>query len=351
MGERDRRYIAELNEGEKFYGFYLVVEKVLKYAKNDNPYLDILLQDRTGRIAAKLWEKAQEMDAEFDVGDIVGVAGAVEKFRDSIQIKIEKIRRIDEEKRIEENLTDSEFIVTTPKNIDEMWSEIWGIIKNIKNPYLSKLLSRIYRKYEKQLKSLPGSMRLHHAYQGGLLEHIFNTVKIAKSICKVYDEIDEELFIAGVLAHDIGKIRELSGKYVFDYTDEGNFIGHVVLGRDMLIEEAKEIEGFPELLRLKLEHIILSHHGKYEWQSPKEPAFPEAQLVYQIDEIDTRLYQMKNSIESDVSEGKWTSKSNYFKRVLYKGENPEKPLDNEDNETRGKEGKETKTDDKQTSLF
>lgn len=194
-------------------------------------------------------------------------------------------------------------------------------------------------------------MRLHHAYQGGLLEHIFNTVKIAKSICEVYDEIDKELFITGILIHDIGKIRELSGGYIFDYTDEGNFIGHVVLGRDMLIEEAREIEGFPELLRLKLEHIILSHHGKYEWQSPKEPAFPEAQLVYQIDEIDTRLYQMKSSIESDVSKGKWTTKSNYFKRVLYKGETQEEPPDSESNDVKSEKGRETETGSEQATLF
>ncbi|MBO8130667.1 MAG: HD domain-containing protein [Candidatus Marinimicrobia bacterium] len=317
----ERKYINELKEGDKFVGYFLVKKKELKVAKNENLYLDLELVDKTGSINAKVWDNSERINDYINRGDIIGVVGFVERFRDNVQVKLERVKKIEPDRLAEKNITYEDFIMTTSRNIDEMWDEIMDSIESISNQALKELLKRIYIKYEKSLKSFPGSMKLHHAYRGGLLEHIYITLKIVDAVSEIYKgEIDRDLLIAGILVHDIGKIRELSGEIFPEYTDEGNFLGHVVLGRDILLEEIKKIKNFPELLKLKLEHIILSHHGKFEWQSPKEPAFIEAQIVHQIDEMDTRLYQMKNSIICDSSSGNWTSKNNYFHRALFKGE-------------------------------
>jgi len=163
-------------------------------------------------------------------------------------------------------------------------------------------------------------MILHHAFRGGLLEHTHSMIKIAGAVCQNYPDMERDLIISGVLLHDIGKLVELEPGLATDYTDAGNFVGHIVLGRDILLKGISQIEDFPELIKLKMEHIILSHQGKLEWQSPKEPMFPEALVVFFIDELDTRINQMNREIESDKSDGLWTSKNNYFHRPLFKGE-------------------------------
>jgi 3'-5' exoribonuclease len=146
-------------------------------------------------------------------------------------------------------------------------------------------------------------------------------LQLADYVCRVYKEADRDLVVTGVILHDLGKLRELSPGVNIGYTDEGNFVGHLVIGRDMFLEEVREIPDFPETLQVKMEHIILAHQGKLEWASPREPKFLEAMLVYHIDEIDTRVAQYKKAVEDDESEGNWTDKRNYFSRILYKGDN------------------------------
>ena len=200
-----------------------------------------------------------------------------------------------------------------------MWTDIQKGINSIQNTFIKQLVQSIYNEHEESIKTHPASMILHHAFRGGLLEHTHSMLNIAEGICKNYSELDRDLIVSGVLLHDIGKLKELAPGLATSYTDCGNFVGHIVIGRDILLNAIAKIDGFPDLLKLKMEHIILSHQGKLEWQSPKEPMFPEALLVYFIDEIDTRINQMKREIESDTTEGDWTNKNNYFHRPLYKG--------------------------------
>ena len=234
-------------------------------------------------------------------------------------MKIESIRRAIPEQDRDFGFNLDELIPSTKKDIQLMWTDIQKGINSIQNTFIKQLVQSIYNEHEESIKTHPASMILHHAFRGGLLEHTHSMLNIAEGICKNYSELDRDLIVSGVLLHDIGKLKELAPGLATSYTDCGNFVGHIVIGRDILLNAIAKIDGFPDLLKLKMEHIILSHQGKLEWQSPKEPMFPEALLVYFIDEIDTRINQMKREIESDTTDGDWTNKNNYFHRPLYKG--------------------------------
>lgn len=315
-----KKFIADFSENESISGYFGVVSKSIRKTKTGADYLDLTLVDRTGKINAKIWDKTDEFKDKFNLGDAVAVKGQIVSFNDELQIRVDQIRKATEELDKQYGFDLSDIIPRTSKNIDQMWNEIRDISESISDPFMRMLVANIYEKYEQPLRKHPGSLVLHHAYLGGLLEHIHAMSRLGVSICENYPELNRDLVLTGVLLHDIGKLKELNFTPVTNYSDVGNFIGHIVLGRDILIEEAARIDNFPELLRLKLEHIILSHQGKLEWQSPKEPMFLEALAVYYIDEIDTRINQMKNEIESDTSDANWTSRNNYFRRVLYKGE-------------------------------
>jgi len=312
-------FIKDLKENDAVESFFGVHNKTLRLTKDDKPYLDLTLADRSGKINAKIWEDADKNSALFERGDAVKVRGRVTFFNEEIQLKVEKIRRVIPEKDQSDGYIFEDLVPVTTKNLEQMWQTVQAEIQTISNPHLKKVVSEIYATYADQLKIHPGSMTLHHAYRGGLLEHITAMLQIARGLHSVYPELDFDLIITGILLHDIGKLIELQSGMVTTYTDAGNFIGHLVLGRDIVREACLKLEGFPEILRLKLEHIILSHQGRYEWQSPREPLFQEALVVYYIDEIDTRIQQMKNDLAADVNDGNWTAKGGYFRRSLYKG--------------------------------
>ena len=316
----NKQWIKDFKNGDNISSYFGVLDKTVLKTRTDKNYIDLTLVDSSGAINAKIWDSVDQLQSAFEQGDAVAVNGQIVEYNNELQLKVNQIRRV--EKGIDEKYGFSydELIPTTNKDIDKMWIAVKDIIESISNEYLEKLVMKIFTKYEEMIKKYPASMILHHAYRGGFLEHIFSMVNIADAVCGVYKNADRDLVITGVLLHDIGKLKELETGLTTSYSDEGNFIGHLVLGRDIVIEEISGIENFPDMLRLKLEHIILAHQGKYEWQSPREPEFLEALIVYFIDELDTRVNQMKRDIEADKSDGNWTTKKNYFHRPLYKGE-------------------------------
>ncbi len=316
----ERKFIKDFQENMPVSGFFAVFSKDLRKTKADKEYLDLTLMDKTGSINAKIWDKVGEFSNKFEKGDPVAVKAYVTSYNKELQLKIDSIRRVipDQDKDFGFNYAD--MIPTTEKDIEKMWGEIQSAIQSIENQNIKRIVLDIYGEHKETIKIHPASMILHHAFRGGLLEHIHSMLNIADGICKNYSELDRDLVISGILLHDIGKLVELEPGLATTYTDSGNFIGHIVLGRDILLKAISKIDDFPELLKLKMEHMILSHQGKLEWQSPKEPMFLEALVVYYIDEIDTRINQMKREIESDKTEGDWTSKKNYFHRPLYKSE-------------------------------
>ncbi len=309
--------IEEFVANETVNGFYLVREKHLRQKQNGEPYLNVVLTDKTGSISGNVWENIREIEPLFEKGDPVAVKGIVKEWKNSLQLTIQHIKKASEEILQSYNQSIVDLLPATSKSIDAMWEEIQATIKSLDEPF-SSLVSAIFSEHEAKIKSHPASMKLHHAVHGGLLEHISSGAKIAEFIAKHYENVDRNLLLTGILLHDIGKITELSGAGDTEYTDEGNFIGHIVIGRDIAKKAMEEIADFPRELQWKIEHIILAHQGKLEWGSPKKPAFLEAFLVHFIDEMDARVNQIQTSIENDIQQGNWTSLQNYFRTALWK---------------------------------
>lgn len=311
--------IKNFKKNTNIQGFFLVREKHLRSTRNNHPYLQLELQDNTGDIEAKIWEDVPAFVKTFEAGDAVVVKGRVSEYAERLQLEIEDIAQASQEKHAEYGFDLSQLIPSTRRNIEKMWKSLDLIIQSMKNEYLQKLVATIYSQNMDIIKSHPASMRLHHAWLGGYLEHVLSMCKMGKFLGKHYG-MDIDLLLTGIMLHDIGKIIELNPAQKPGYTDKGILVGHIVIGRDMAREVMGKIKKFPEDLQLKVEHMILAHQGKYEWQSPKQPKFPEALLLHQIDEMDARMNMMREAIRKDNESGIWTNRFNYFRIPLLKGE-------------------------------
>ena len=311
--------IKDFKKNTRIQGFYLVREKHLRSTRNNHPYLQLDLQDNSGSIEAKVWEDVPAFSKSFDEGDAVVVKGRVSEYRERLQLEIEDIGAATPEKHAEFGFDITKLIPSSSLDADEMWKALGALIKDMKNKHLKQLISRIYKEHAEVLKRHPASMKLHHAWLGGFLEHVLSMAQLGVLLSQHY-ELDTDLVLTGILLHDIGKIHEIQAAEQPGYTDEGKLIGHIVMGRDIARDAMSEIPDFPEALRLKVEHMILAHQGKYEWQSPKQPKFREALLVHHIDELDARMAMMAQVMESDAEPGNWTNPFNYFRIPLLKGE-------------------------------
>ena len=310
--------ISSFKEGASIQGFYLCVEKHLRHTRAGDLYLDLILRDNSGTVPAKIWDKVDEFNEKFSAGNPVAIKGNIESFKDRLQLVIKKINIASVKNYGRYGFDPSLIVPTSPYNPNKMWKRVVQIIGKMKNPFLKKIVSNIFREHKDKLLIHPASVMMHHNYRSGFLEHILSMAKIAEKLTPIY-KLDQDLVMAGVLLHDIGKLTEISSSLEAEYTDEGNFIGHIVIGRDMVREACAKIKGFPKILQQQLEHIILSHQGKFEWQSPKQPSFEEALLVHFIDNMDAKMNLMKLALEEDQQDGKWTDRKNIFRTALYKG--------------------------------
>lgn len=310
--------ISSFKEGASIQGFYLCVEKHLRHTRAGDLYLDLILRDNSGTVPAKVWDKVDEFNEKFSAGNPVAIKGNIESFKDRLQLVIKKINIASVKNYGRYGFDPSLIVPTSPYNPNKMWKRVVQIIGKMKNPFLKKVVSNIFREHKDKLLIHPASVMMHHNYRSGFLEHILSMAKIAEKLTPLY-KLDQDLVMAGVLLHDIGKLTEISSSLEAEYTDEGNFIGHIVIGRDMVREACAKIKGFPKILQQQLEHIILSHQGKFERQSPKQPSFEEALLVHFIDNLDAKMNLMKLALEEDQQDGKWTDRKNIFRTALYKG--------------------------------
>ena len=310
--------ISSFKEGASIQGFYLCVEKHLRHTRAGDLYLDLILRDNSGTVPAKVWDKVDEFNEKFSAGNPVAIKGNIESFKDRLQLVIKKINIASVKNYGRYGFDPSLIVPTSPYNPNKMWKRVVQIIGKMKNPFLKKVVSNIFREHKDKLLIHPASVMMHHNYRSGFLEHILSMAKIAEKLTPIY-KLDQDLVMAGVLLHDIGKLTEISSSLEAEYTDEGNFIGHIVIGRDMVREASAKIKGFPKILQQQLEHIILSHQGKFERQSPKQPSFEEALLVHFIDNLDAKMNLMKLALEEDQQDGKWTDRKNIFRTALYKG--------------------------------
>ncbi len=308
--------IKDIKEGDVIDSIFLTKEKRLNIAKNGSHYLSVRFVDNTGEIDAKLWDEVDVYNKIFKKEDFVKVRGKVANYQGTKQIQIRQIERIDDS---EVNIND--YLQTSDKNPEDMIRELKEKIDKIKDVHLSRLLSLFYEDtaFLDLFKTAPAAKSNHHAYIGGLLQHTLEVASLCEDVAKYYPEINPDLLITGAILHDIGKVYELKYSRTFGYTDEGGLIGHITIGVEMLTEKIRIIDEFPHKLEMLIKHMILSHHGHYEYGSPKRPKTLEAIMLYHLDEMNAKIDMFKRSLnEAENENDNWTGYNKFFERYLFK---------------------------------
>jgi len=310
--------ISKFKSGETIQGFYLCVEKYLRHTRSGELYLDLLLKDQTGQINAKVWDNVKEYEKKFKSGDPVALKGQVDLFLDKLQLNIKRINKATIQNYARYGFDPSLIVPTAKEDPKKMWKEVIKVVRSFKDPFLKKLCYNIYKNNKDKLLIYPATLSMNHNYRSGLLEHILSMLRSALTLARLY-KLDRDLILTGILVHDIGKLREINYDYESTLTKDGNLIGHLVISRDIVLEEANKIKKFPKGLLIKIEHIILSHQAKYNWNNSIKPAFKEALLVQSIKLMDGQLNVMDITFNEDRESGEFTNHFNYFKTHLYKG--------------------------------
>lgn len=295
------KYIKEYREGDKIFDIYLCKHKQSAVTKNGKPYDNLILQDKTGTIDAKVWDPNSAGIAEFDVLDYIEVHGDITSFQGALQANIKRIRKCREGEYEPANyLPVSKFL------IEDMFEELLIYIEEIENPYLKQLLKAFFvedQDFISRFKKSSAAKTVHHGFVGGLLQHTLSVVRLCDYYCRAYPLLKKDLLISAAICHDIGKVREISLFPQNDYTEEGQFLGHIVIGSEMVGEKISKIEGFPVLLARELKHCILAHHGEYEFGSPKKPAIMEAVALSYADNTDAKLETFTEILENTTDTG------------------------------------------------
>ncbi len=311
-------YVTGLEPNKVVTGNFLVQSKEIRQKKGGEFYLSLMLGDRTGELDAKMWDNVADVLDAFDRDDFVQVKGMIQIFHNRPQMTIHKLRLMDES---EVDFTD--YFPASKRDPEEMWRELRGIVSGISNAFLQGLLSAFLDDPEiaGRYRRAPAAKQIHHAFLGGLLEHVLSLCALARVTAAHYPVVDLDLLLTGIVLHDIGKIYELNYERGFSYSQEGQLIGHISIAMRMLGDKLRGLPEFPPLLRGLVEHMILSHHGKLEFGSPKVPLFPEALLLHYLDDMDSKMECMRAQIENDRQlEGCFTSYSPALERAALKKE-------------------------------
>ncbi len=309
------KYIKDYKDGEKLFDIYLCKHKQAAVTKNGKPYENLILQDKTGTIDAKVWDPNNAGIAEFDVLDYIEVYGDVTSFQGALQVNVKRIRKCREGE-----YEPSNYLPVSKYDIEEMYGELLGFIDKVKNPYLNQLLQAFFvgdEDFIGAFKKSSAAKTVHHGFVGGLLQHTLSVTRLCDYYCKAYSVLNRDLLIAAAICHDIGKTRELSLFPQNDYTEEGQFLGHIVIGTEMVAEKIAQIHGFPALLASEIKHCILAHHGEYEFGSPKKPAIMEAVALNFADNTDAKMQTFTEILEGN-NQGEWMGFNRLFDSNLRK---------------------------------
>jgi len=316
--------LSSLTEADSGWGYFLCAYKEVRAGRSGSEFLFLSLQDSSGQIVAKLLSDADRYKNEFEAGEFVRVEGNGSLYNGQLQLVLSSIRRVNPDQDRQQGFREEDAILSAPRPIDDMWSELQEHLRGVKNDHIRVLLNRIVSDHEAQLRVWPAAQQIHHAYRGGFLEHITKMAEVGRLIARAYGA-NEDLLFAGVLLHDIGKLQELAYEGgAGSYTRDGNLIGHIGLGMMMVRDACNGISGFPIELRSQIEHLVASHHGVREHGSPVEPKTIEAFILASIDELDAKLNQVRKAIAEDPSDDEFTGWNKRLGRVLYKGESPDK---------------------------
>jgi 3'-5' exoribonuclease len=298
-------YIADLanfDEGKLFDGFFLVLLKQQRTTKTNKPYLNLILGDKTGQLEGRIWEISDPRIAkDFDKGDIVKARGSASRFDDRLQMKIDQLRKA------QPNEVDkSDLLPSTTYDVAALWSQLLAFVETFTNPDLKLLLTTMLANpaISQAYREAPAAKQLHHAWLGGLLEHVVSLLTLADRVAPHYPMLHRDLLLTGVILHDIGKVRELSWEIGFEYTIEGTLLGHIQMGIALTERTIDSLPGFPPKLKTLVLHMILSHHGKLEFGSPKLPMIPEALVLNFLDDLDAKMQAMAGEFDKCLREGK-----------------------------------------------
>lgn len=307
------KFIKDYKEGDRVFDIYLCKHKQSAVTKNGKPYENVILQDKTGTMDAKVWEPNNAGIEEFDALDYIEVYGEVNSFQGALQVSIKRIRVCREGE-----YTPGDYLPVSSKDNDTMYKELLAYIDSLENVYMKKLLKSLFEEDEafvKKFRQSSAAKTMHHGFVGGLLEHTLSVTRLCDYYCKQYPLLKRDLLLAAAMCHDIGKIKEISLFPENDYTDDGQLLGHIMIGCEMIGEKVQCIEGFPKVLASELKHCILAHHGEYEYGSPKKPALFEAVALNMADNTDAKL-EMMTEIFGNTAETGWLGYNRVFESNL-----------------------------------
>lgn len=317
-----RRFVEQLRDGDNLDDVYLVTDKQLRANRNGNPFLLVELRDRTGGIQGRMWNAGEQQARGFAVGDFLHAVGKVQLFQGSLQVILTSMDRVEPQKV---ELTD--FLPHTEQSVPKLMERLRGYLTRLSNPHL-RALSECFLmddEFMRNFVACPAGVKMHHAYVGGLLEHVVTMMDAADKLHPLYPFVDRDLLMVGVFLHDAGKTKELTYARAFGYSDEGQLVGHLSIGVSMLDEVAAKVpdltgEPVPRELMMRLRHMILSHHGTLEYGSAKVPMTPEAMLLHMIDAMDTKMFMVQRELKEDRNNpSAWTPYNHNLGRRFYKG--------------------------------
>ncbi|MHC5110946.1 MAG: 3'-5' exoribonuclease YhaM family protein [Planctomycetota bacterium] len=316
------RFISDLRAGEQIeHQVFLVRSKDLRTTTQGSLYIHAVLMDKSGQLVARMWQASRDIFKFLPEGGFVALKGRVEAYKGNPQFIIEAVRPAEPD-----SYDVSDFMAATERNIDEMWNRLTEILGGIENPEISALIQAFLedKAFVSSFRKAPAAAVMHHAYVGGLLEHTLNLLEIAQRVIPLYPQLNLDLVLAGLFLHDVGKTKELTYEAAIGYSDEGQLIGHITQGVLMLGEKARQVEAsqgkaVTERLLWSLQHIILSHHGRYEFGSPKLPAMPEAIAIHYLDNLDAKINMFVGEIASDRDpEAHWTNFNRAIETKVFK---------------------------------
>jgi 3'-5' exoribonuclease len=293
------------HENKVITSSFVVAAKQVKPKKSGDPYLALTLADRTGHLEAKMWDNVEEFIDAFEQDDFLKVKGLINKYKNRFQLTIHKLRRLGESE-----IDYSDYLPKTSKDIGELWQTLAGFVATFQDPHLKALIELFMADPEiaERYRNAPAAKSLHHAYIGGLLDHVVSLFRLCDVVSGNYPQINRDLLLAGAFFHDIGKIHELTYNRSFSYTTRGQLLGHMIIELEMLQQKLAQLPDFPPELKTMLEHLIISHHGQYDFGSPKLPMFPEALMLHYLDDLDSKMEAMRaHYARESENEGSWTS--------------------------------------------
>jgi len=314
-GELTKQLIKDIKPGEEVHSIFFTQRKEIRRTRRGDPYISLELTDKTGTVEGKIWDEVARYKDSFSERDFVAVSGRAGLYQDQLQLEIKTIRRCREDE-----VELEWFLRTTEADLVELEEYLRLKVSEVRQRHLRHLLQEMLddEDFMRAMRRAPAAKSYHHPYLGGLMEHTAAVVRVCERVCDLYAGVDRDLLTAAALLHDVGKVQELEYDRSILYSDEGRFLGHLVLGDQMVRERIRRIPEFPPELEMRLRHAILSHHGELEWGSPKQPMTLEALILHHVDNLDAKINSFLEVTEHRAEgDGRWTDMRNLFKRPLY----------------------------------